>query len=60
MGQAMETPAAIVDEKIAWFARVWRQADQAAIADKGSEPKRRAEYWARQQLRQAIDTATAM
>lgn len=31
------------------------QADQAAIADRESIPKRRAEYWARQLLRQAVD-----
>lgn len=45
------------DEKIAWLARVWRQADKDAIADRSDEPKQRAEYWARQALRQAIDMA---
>jgi|GEM_PF-2925763 len=44
-------------EKIAWFARVWRQADKDAIADRGDEQKKHAEYWARQALRQAIDMA---
>lgn len=50
------TPAT-ADEKIAWFARVWRQADKDAIADRDDEQKRRAEYWARSALRQAIDMA---
>jgi hypothetical protein len=45
------------DEKIAWFARVWRQADKDSIADRSDEQKRRAEYWARSALRQAIDMA---
>jgi len=48
---------AIHAEKIAWHARVWRQADRDAIADRGNEQKKHAEYWARQALRQAIDTA---
>lgn len=45
------------DEKIVWFARVWRQADKDAIANKREEQLQRAEYWARQLLRQAIDAA---
>lgn len=53
----MENPAATGDDKIAWLARVWRQADRDAIADKDSTTKQRAEYWARQLLRQAVDAA---
>jgi hypothetical protein len=52
------TTHATADEKIAWFARVWRQADREAIADRDDEQKRRAEYWARSALRQAVDMAT--
>lgn len=44
-------------EKVAWHARVWRQADKEAIADRTDEQKKHAEYWARQALRQAIDMA---
>jgi len=51
----MENMGATADEKIAWLARVWRQADRDAIADKDSTAKQRAEYWARQLLRQAVD-----
>lgn len=51
------TTHATEDEKIAWLARVWRQADKDAIANRSDEPKQRAEYWARQALRQAIDMA---
>ena len=53
----MENTNASPDEKIAWWARVWRQADKEAIADRDDEQKKRAEYWARQALRQAIDMA---
>jgi len=53
----MATTTTTADEKIAWFARVWRQADKDAIADRDDEQKRRAEYWARSALRQAIDMA---
>lgn len=56
-GQATEVAGASTDEKVAWLARVWRQADRDAIADKDSVTKQRAEYWARQLLRQAVDTA---
>lgn len=52
---ANTTPTA--DEKIAWFARVWRQADKDAIANKSDDQLQRAEYWARSALRQAIDDA---
>jgi hypothetical protein len=45
------------DERIAWLARVWRQADKDSIGDRNDEQKRRAEYWARSMLRQAIDMA---
>jgi len=57
MGQAMDKAGTTADDKVLWLARVWRQADQAAIADRESIPKRRAEYWARQLLRQAVDAA---
>ena len=53
----MATTTPIDDEKIAWFARVWRRADKDAIADRDDEQKKRAEYWARQALLQAIDMA---
>jgi hypothetical protein len=45
------------DERVAWFARVWRQAEKEAIGDRRDEQKKRAEYWARSALRQAIDMA---
>lgn len=57
MDRAMESSISVADEKIAWLARVWRQADRDAIADKDSVAKQRAEYWARQLLRQAVDAA---
>jgi hypothetical protein len=53
MGNSHATDA----EKVAWYAQVWRQADKEAIADKRSGLKRQAEYWARRQLRAAIDDA---
>lgn len=36
---------------------IWRQADKAAIANKGDVDKQRAEYRARQDLRRAVDIA---
>lgn len=53
MGNSHATDA----EKVAWYAQIWRQADKEAIADKSSGLKRQAEYWARRQLRAAIDDA---
>jgi len=53
----MESTNATADEKVAWFARVWRQADKEAIADRSDEQKKRIEYCARSALRQAIDMA---
>lgn len=53
MGNSHATDA----EKITWYAQVWRQADKEAIADKRNGLKRQAEYWARRQLRAAIDDA---
>ena len=53
----MNNTPATATEKIAWFARVWRQADKESIADRDDEQKKRAEYWARSALRQAIDMA---
>ena len=58
MGQVNNNTGTTANDKVLWLARVWRQADQAAIADRDSIPKRRAEYWARQLLRQAVDAAT--
>lgn len=40
MGQAMDNTSTTADDKVFWLARVWRQADQVAIADKESVPKR--------------------
>ena len=53
----MTNTTSTADEKIAWFAQVWRQADKDAIADRNNDQKKRAEFWARQALRQAIDMA---
>lgn len=53
----MENTTTTADQKIAWFAQIWRQADKDAIADRDDEQKKRAEFWARQALRQAIDDA---
>lgn len=49
------TPA----EKIASKAKVWRQRDQVAIANKQDSDKQRAEYAARKDLRKVIDEAGA-
>jgi len=48
------TPAT-PDEKIVHFAKQWRERDRDAIAAKPDRDKERAEYRARQQLRQVID-----
>jgi len=45
------------DQRIASTAKVWRQRDQVAIADKSDVKKQRAEFAARQQLRQVVDQA---
>lgn len=45
------------DERIARHARAWRRVDKDASANKQDPQKQRAEYRARQQLREAIDTA---
>jgi hypothetical protein len=45
------------DQKIASKARVWRQHDQVAIADKRDQVKQDAEWQARQDLRKTIDEA---
>jgi uncharacterized membrane protein len=50
-----ENHRATPDEKIAHQAKAWRRFDKAAIADK-CDSARRAEYHARQQLREAVDT----
>lgn len=47
------------DEKIASHAKVWRQRDQVAIANKQDSDKQRAEYAARKDLRKVIDEAGA-
>ncbi|HAV37436.1 MAG TPA: hypothetical protein DCX52_13970 [Massilia sp.] len=54
--QAQETNKATPDERIAHQAKTWRSIDKAAVADKKDPQKQRAEYHARQQLRQVIDT----
>lgn len=50
------TNHATVDEKISWYARVWRQAEKEAIANRCDRTKR-AEHLARRQLREAVDDA---
>lgn len=56
----MENTSHLTDAgRITWYARVWRQADRAAVDDKRSVPKQRAEYHARRQLREAVDAATS-
>ena len=57
-GKNMETSTkGTPDQRIASTAKVWRQRDQVAIADKGDVNKQRAEFMARQQLRKTIDEA---
>lgn len=50
-----ESRKATPDEKIAHQARQWRACDKDAVANR-SDITRRAEYQARQKLREAIDT----
>ena len=57
--QGQETNKATPDEKIAHQARTWREVDRDAIANKQDPQKQRAEYRARQQLRNVIDNAGA-
>lgn len=45
------------DQRIANTAKVWRQRDQVAAANKQDHSKQIAEYRARQQLRDVIDQA---
>lgn len=45
------------DQRIASTAKVWRQRDLVAVADKKDHSKQIAEYRARQQLRDVIDQA---
>lgn len=45
------------DQQIAHKAKVWRQHDQVAIADKADRTAQSAEWKARQELRQTIDSA---
>lgn len=47
------------DQAIAHKARTWRQHDIVAASDKKHHGKQIAEYRARQDLRQTIDTARA-
>ena len=49
-----ENTKATPDERIVHQARVWRRRDQEAIANSCSRTKR-AEYLARQQLREVVD-----
>jgi hypothetical protein len=45
------------DQRIASTAKVWRQRDQIAIANKADVNKQRAEFRARQDLRKVVDEA---
>lgn len=45
------------EQKIASTAKVWRQRDQVAIANKQDPATQRAEYAARKDLRKVIDEA---
>lgn len=56
--QDTENRKATPDEKIAHQARQWRVCDKAVTANKNDSTKR-AEYKARQKLREAIDTQGA-
>lgn len=49
-----ETPGATPDEKLEHQLRTWRRFDKAAIANR-SDSTRRAEYHARQKLRETAD-----
>jgi len=49
-----EETRATPEEKVAHRARLWRASDKAAIGSSCSKVKR-AEYLARQQLREAVD-----
>ncbi|MGZ4819353.1 MAG: hypothetical protein ACXVZJ_12045 [Terriglobales bacterium] len=53
--QEQQNHKATPDEKIAHAAREWRPLDKAAIANK-CDSTRKAEYHARQKLREVIDT----
>jgi hypothetical protein len=53
--QDQENRKATPDEKIAHQARNWRARDKDATVNR-SDKSRRAEYHARQKLREAIDT----
>jgi hypothetical protein len=55
MGQ--ESKKGTPDQRIASTAKVWRQRDQVAIADKTDQDKQRAEYHARKELRKVVDEA---
>jgi hypothetical protein len=52
-----ETKQATPEERIAHQAQTWRSIDKEAVANKQDRFKQRAEYRARQQLREVIDTA---
>lgn len=45
-------------ERIAHYAQLWREAEKLAIGDRSCRDLQRAEYRARQALRQAVDVAT--
>lgn len=45
-------------ERMAHYAQLWREADKLAIGDRSCRDLQRAEYRARQALRQAVDVAT--
>ncbi|MBQ5963168.1 hypothetical protein [Massilia sp. ZL223] len=54
-GQETKPQPLTDDAKIARKARTWRQFDKQFAANK-TDSTRKAEYYARQQLREAIDT----
>jgi hypothetical protein len=49
---------ATAGERIAHYAQLWRKAEKLAIGDRTCRELQRAEYRARQALRQAVDVAT--
>jgi hypothetical protein len=57
MSQQEQQPRYSADDKISLTARTWRASDKEAIANKRDPRKQQAEYFARQQLRKAVDEA---
>lgn len=50
-----EVTKATPEQKLVHTAKEWRELDKVAIRDKASRAKQKAEYRARQQLRDAVD-----